>query len=165
MATEGSGNATTAGSSNQLGIDAITRLSSSNLETLHLQPLDHSGMVLVSTPLTGRNYLGWNRAVKRAMAAKMKLDFIDRSTVELAIGSDDFKQWFHTDSMEKCNVQTDGVFVADIVRTELQLFMVDEMPTDPVRVNFARVDELREESSDTCGEFDEFPDEFVGNEF
>ncbi|KAK4429483.1 hypothetical protein Salat_1248800 [Sesamum alatum] len=99
MAAEVPGNAAGAGSSSQSRTDAVTGISSSDLEALHLQPSDHPSMVLVSALLTGRNYLGWNRAVRRALAAKMKLDFIDGSTVEPKAGTDDYKQWFRTDSM------------------------------------------------------------------
>lgn len=33
-------------------------------------------MVLVSTPLTGNNHLSWNRSMKIALGAKVKLGFI-----------------------------------------------------------------------------------------
>ncbi|KAL0358032.1 UNVERIFIED_CONTAM: hypothetical protein Scaly_1488900 [Sesamum calycinum] len=39
-------------------------------------------MVLVSTPLTGKNYLNWSHAIKRLLRAKMKLGFIDGTLVK-----------------------------------------------------------------------------------
>lgn len=43
-----------------------------------LQNSDHPGMNLISSLLTGNNYLTWSRSVKIALGAKTKLGFIDR---------------------------------------------------------------------------------------
>ncbi|KAL0369048.1 UNVERIFIED_CONTAM: hypothetical protein Scaly_1123700 [Sesamum calycinum] len=45
-------------------------------EVFQLLSSDHPGMILVSSPLDGKNFLAWSRAVKRALGAKMKLGFI-----------------------------------------------------------------------------------------
>ncbi|KAL0405594.1 UNVERIFIED_CONTAM: hypothetical protein Slati_3873300 [Sesamum latifolium] len=56
-------------------------------------------MALISTPLTGSNYLGWSRAIKLALGAKMKLSFIDGRSVKPATGAEDYNQWIRTDCM------------------------------------------------------------------
>ncbi|KAL0288799.1 UNVERIFIED_CONTAM: hypothetical protein Sangu_2641800 [Sesamum angustifolium] len=45
-------------------------------EVLQLLSSDHQGMVLISSPLDGKNFLAWSRAVKRVLGAKMKLGLI-----------------------------------------------------------------------------------------
>ncbi|KAL0325089.1 UNVERIFIED_CONTAM: Retrovirus-related Pol polyprotein from transposon RE1 [Sesamum radiatum] len=52
-------------------------------ELLELQSSDHPGMVLVSTPLNGRNYMAWSRAMRIALGAKMKLGFITENVLGL----------------------------------------------------------------------------------
>ncbi|KAL0355744.1 UNVERIFIED_CONTAM: hypothetical protein Sradi_4021300 [Sesamum radiatum] len=56
-------------------------------------------MALISMPLTGSNYLGWSRAIKLALAAKIKLSFIGGRSVKLAIGAEDYNQWVCTNCM------------------------------------------------------------------
>ncbi|KAL0291445.1 UNVERIFIED_CONTAM: hypothetical protein Sradi_7025800, partial [Sesamum radiatum] len=68
-------------------------------EHMQLQSSDHPGMVMVSSLLTGNNYFAWSRAVRRALTAKMKLDFIDGFVVRPTGNGEDFKRWNHTDSM------------------------------------------------------------------
>lgn len=46
-------------------------------DPLLLQYLDHPGMNLTTSLLTGNNYLTWSRSVKIALGAKTKLGFID----------------------------------------------------------------------------------------
>lgn len=48
-----------------------------NWDPLFLQNFDHPGMMLVSSLLTGFNYLTWSRSIKIALRAKMKIGFID----------------------------------------------------------------------------------------
>lgn len=43
----------------------------------YLHSLDHPGLVRVSSPLTGDNYLSWSRSMLIALRAKDKLGFID----------------------------------------------------------------------------------------
>ena len=50
-----------------------------NNDPLFLYNSDHPGMVLVTAPLTGKNFLTWSRSIKIALGAKMKLGFIDGS--------------------------------------------------------------------------------------
>ncbi|KAL0454918.1 UNVERIFIED_CONTAM: hypothetical protein Slati_0831000 [Sesamum latifolium] len=68
-------------------------------ELLELQSSDHPGMVLVSTPLTGRNYMGWIRAMRIALGAKMKLGFITGKCARPHENSDDFEKWMRVDCM------------------------------------------------------------------
>ena len=46
-------------------------------EALSLHNLNHPGMTLVTTPLTGNNFLLWSKYVKIELGAKNKLSFID----------------------------------------------------------------------------------------
>ncbi|KAL0410620.1 UNVERIFIED_CONTAM: hypothetical protein Slati_3651700 [Sesamum latifolium] len=68
-------------------------------ELLELLSSDHPGMVLVSTPLNGRNYMGWSRAMRIALGAKMKLGFITGKCVRPDENSDDFEKWMRVDCM------------------------------------------------------------------
>ncbi|KAL2236198.1 UNVERIFIED_CONTAM: hypothetical protein Sindi_1352000 [Sesamum indicum] len=68
-------------------------------EKLQLHGSDHLGMVLVSAPLIGNNYLNWSSRIKRVFRAKMKLGFID-GTSEKPLPTDPFfEQWIRVDSM------------------------------------------------------------------
>ncbi|KAK4382735.1 Retrovirus-related Pol polyprotein from transposon RE2 [Sesamum angolense] len=68
-------------------------------EKLQLHGSDHPGMVLVSAPLTGNNYLNWSFGVKRALRAKMKLGFIDGTSIKPNANHPHFEQWIRVDSM------------------------------------------------------------------
>ncbi|KAK4393523.1 hypothetical protein Sango_1823100, partial [Sesamum angolense] len=68
-------------------------------EFLQLHGADHPGMVLVSAPLTGKNYLNWSHAIKRALRAKMKLGFIDGTLVKPDVNDISFEKWIRVDSM------------------------------------------------------------------
>ncbi|KAL0440699.1 UNVERIFIED_CONTAM: Retrovirus-related Pol polyprotein from transposon RE2 [Sesamum radiatum] len=68
-------------------------------ETLQLRGSDHPGMVLVSAHLTSNNYLNWNFGVKRALCAKLKLNFIDNTSVKPSIDHPHFEQWIRVDNM------------------------------------------------------------------
>ncbi|KAL2235940.1 UNVERIFIED_CONTAM: hypothetical protein Sindi_1326200 [Sesamum indicum] len=63
----------------------------SDPEFMQLQSSDHPGMVMVSALLTGSNYFAWSRAVKRALTAKMKVDFIDGTAAHPATNTYEFK--------------------------------------------------------------------------
>ncbi|KAL0414889.1 UNVERIFIED_CONTAM: hypothetical protein Sradi_1690600 [Sesamum radiatum] len=69
------------------------------LEGLQLLSSDHPGMVLVSSPLDGKNFLAWSRAVKRALGAKMKLGFITRTSKKPSGDPDLIEQWTRVDYM------------------------------------------------------------------
>ncbi|KAL0370492.1 UNVERIFIED_CONTAM: hypothetical protein Sangu_0367300 [Sesamum angustifolium] len=68
-------------------------------EPMRLDSSDHPGMLLVSAVLTGSNYLAWSRAIQRALAAKMKLDFFDGTMVRPTENTEEFKRWNGIDSM------------------------------------------------------------------
>ncbi|KAL0399301.1 UNVERIFIED_CONTAM: Retrovirus-related Pol polyprotein from transposon RE2 [Sesamum radiatum] len=193
-------------------------------EPMRLNPSDHPGMILVSAVLTGSNYLAWSKAIQRALAAKMKLDFIDGTTIRPNENTEEYKRWNRIDSMvttwilntiskelveafmyvssarelwlelkaslfnahlygettasecqqhgiaewssisdsdarkksmgrgrpfaavttavnEKTSLQIDGANIADIIRTEVRRAMNDEMPMDPLKVNFVHLEE------------------------
>ncbi|KAL2253435.1 UNVERIFIED_CONTAM: Retrovirus-related Pol polyprotein from transposon RE1 [Sesamum indicum] len=71
----------------------------SDLDSMQLQASDHTGIVMVSAMLTGSNYFAWSRAIRRALTAKMKLDFVDGTAVRPPGNTDDFKKWNRIDSM------------------------------------------------------------------
>ncbi|KAL0366871.1 UNVERIFIED_CONTAM: hypothetical protein Sradi_3577200 [Sesamum radiatum] len=68
-------------------------------EALQLHRADHPGMVLVSAPLTRKNYLNWSYAIKRALRAKMKLGFIGGSLSKPDVNDVCFEKWIRVDSM------------------------------------------------------------------
>ncbi|KAL0417020.1 UNVERIFIED_CONTAM: hypothetical protein Slati_3533900 [Sesamum latifolium] len=68
-------------------------------EALQLHGADHPGMVLVSAPLTRKNFLNWSYAVKRALRAKMKLGFIDGTLLKPDVTDATFEKWIRVDSM------------------------------------------------------------------
>ncbi|KAL0461338.1 UNVERIFIED_CONTAM: Retrovirus-related Pol polyprotein from transposon RE2 [Sesamum latifolium] len=64
-----------------------------------MQTVENSGMVLISAPLNGHNWLSWSRSVRIALEGRDKIGFIDGSCVKPDEGSAEFKQWRITDSM------------------------------------------------------------------
>ena len=68
-------------------------------EALNLHNLDHPGMMLVSTPLTGNNFLLWSRSIKTALGAKTKLYFIDGTLVQPTSYSPQYALWKKADCM------------------------------------------------------------------
>ncbi|KAL0287193.1 UNVERIFIED_CONTAM: hypothetical protein Scaly_2772300, partial [Sesamum calycinum] len=48
-------------------------------KALRLLSSDHPGLILVSSPLDGKYFLAWSRAMRRALGAKLKLGFITRA--------------------------------------------------------------------------------------
>ncbi|KAL0414381.1 UNVERIFIED_CONTAM: hypothetical protein Sradi_1639800 [Sesamum radiatum] len=68
-------------------------------DRLQLHGSDHPGMVLVSAPLTGNNFLNWSFGIKRALRAKMKLGFIDGTSIKPDTNDPHFEQWIRVDSM------------------------------------------------------------------
>ncbi|KAL2229041.1 UNVERIFIED_CONTAM: Retrovirus-related Pol polyprotein from transposon RE1 [Sesamum indicum] len=76
-----------------------TSLGVGDADVMQLQSSDHPGMVMVSALLTGANYFAWNRAVRRALTSKMKLEFVDGTTAPPPANTDAFKRWNRIDSM------------------------------------------------------------------
>ncbi|KAF7808820.1 uncharacterized protein G2W53_035563 [Senna tora] len=60
---------------------------------------DQPGMDLVSFRLTGKNYLAWSMAIKNALEAKGKLNFLDGSM--MPTDSENLWRWKKADSMVK----------------------------------------------------------------
>ncbi|KAL0303694.1 UNVERIFIED_CONTAM: hypothetical protein Sradi_6237500 [Sesamum radiatum] len=94
MATEGS---TDGGGTN--GANATPARSSYSSEVLQLLSLDHPGLILVSSPLDGKNFLAWSRAVKRALGAKSKLGFITGTQKKPTGDPELIEQWTRVDCM------------------------------------------------------------------
>ncbi|KAL0283794.1 UNVERIFIED_CONTAM: hypothetical protein Sangu_2866600 [Sesamum angustifolium] len=80
----------------QTTVSALDRLKS---ETLQLHSSEHPGMMLVSTPLDGKNFLSWSRAVRRALGAKSKLDFITGTCIKPMGAPELLEQWIRVDCM------------------------------------------------------------------
>ncbi|KAL0314937.1 UNVERIFIED_CONTAM: hypothetical protein Sangu_2338100 [Sesamum angustifolium] len=70
--------------------------------TLRFQTVEVPGMIMVSAPFNGNNWLSWSRSVRIALEGKDRLGFIDGSCVRPVIGSPQHKQWRITD----CVVRT-----------------------------------------------------------
>ncbi|KAL0333140.1 UNVERIFIED_CONTAM: hypothetical protein Scaly_2215500 [Sesamum calycinum] len=68
-------------------------------EVLQLLRSDHPGMVLVSSPLDGKNFLAWSRAVKHVLGAKMKLGFITGTCKKPSGDPELIEQWTRVDCM------------------------------------------------------------------
>ncbi|KAL0401782.1 UNVERIFIED_CONTAM: hypothetical protein Slati_4208100 [Sesamum latifolium] len=60
---------------------------------------DHPGMIMISAPLNGNNWLSCSRSVRIAMEGCVRLGFIDGTCGKPVDGSADLKQWKITDSM------------------------------------------------------------------
>ncbi|XP_011101083.1 uncharacterized protein LOC105179191 [Sesamum indicum] len=88
----------TAEFSNSAGNEATSR-GNIDPDFMQLQSSDHRGMVMVSALLTGNNYFAWSRAVKRALTAKMKIDFVDGTVVRPAANTAEFNRWNRIDSV------------------------------------------------------------------
>ncbi|KAL2243082.1 UNVERIFIED_CONTAM: Retrovirus-related Pol polyprotein from transposon RE1 [Sesamum indicum] len=71
----------------------------SEYTTIRMLSLESQGMVMVSAPFNGNNWLSWSRSVRIALESKDKLSFIDGSGIRPAIGTPQYKQWRITDCM------------------------------------------------------------------
>ncbi|KAL0344222.1 UNVERIFIED_CONTAM: Retrovirus-related Pol polyprotein from transposon RE2 [Sesamum angustifolium] len=65
--------------------------------TVRIQPLEIPGMIMISAPLNGNNWLSWSRSVRIALEGRDKLGFIDGSCSRPAEGTPQHKQWRITD--------------------------------------------------------------------
>ncbi|KAL0405057.1 UNVERIFIED_CONTAM: hypothetical protein Sradi_2146500 [Sesamum radiatum] len=81
-------------------------ISSSNISggrirqaTENSQPVQNAGFTLVSSVLTGGNYLVWSRAIKFALGSRKKLSFRDGRSIRLADDSDELDEWIRIDYM------------------------------------------------------------------
>ncbi|KAL0377947.1 UNVERIFIED_CONTAM: hypothetical protein Sradi_3100200 [Sesamum radiatum] len=63
------------------------------------QPAENTGFTLVSSVLTGENYLVWSRAIRFALGSRKKLSFIDGRSVRPADDSDELDEWIRIDYM------------------------------------------------------------------
>ncbi|KAL0356151.1 UNVERIFIED_CONTAM: hypothetical protein Sradi_4062000 [Sesamum radiatum] len=64
-----------------------------------IEIINHPGMVMISAPLNGNNWLSWSRSMRIALEGRDKLGYIDGSCVKPVEGSADLRQWWITDSM------------------------------------------------------------------
>ncbi|GJX06276.1 pyridoxal 5'-phosphate synthase-like subunit PDX1.2 [Tanacetum coccineum] len=72
-------------------------------DPLYISSSDHPGMVLTNTLFNGSNFLGWSRTIKMALnSAKLKLGFINGSTVRHDIGDENHHKWIRCDYMVTC---------------------------------------------------------------
>lgn len=68
-------------------------------EILSLPASDHPGIQLVSAQLTGTNFINWSKSIKRALAARSKLDFITGNLPMPPVTSRYYTQWLKVDFM------------------------------------------------------------------
>ncbi|KAL0373951.1 UNVERIFIED_CONTAM: hypothetical protein Sradi_3310800 [Sesamum radiatum] len=83
--------------SGSLADGASTTVSRQSLD--NPQSNEGSGLTLVSSPLTGDNYLVWSRAVRFALGAKKRLSFIDGRVTRPADDSKELDEWKRNDYM------------------------------------------------------------------
>ncbi|XP_075491465.1 uncharacterized protein LOC142529734 [Primulina tabacum] len=65
----------------------------------YLQNGDHSGLVLVSHPLSGNNYNTWSGAMNMALTAKKKISFVDGTSVRPSVEDLLYGAWIRCNSM------------------------------------------------------------------
>ncbi|KAK4397316.1 hypothetical protein Sango_1568200, partial [Sesamum angolense] len=66
-----------------------------------IQLPDHHGMVMISAPLNGNNWLSWSLSVRIALEGRDKLGYIDGTCARPTDGSANLRQWRITDSMAR----------------------------------------------------------------
>lgn len=66
---------------------------------LSLHNSDHPSMNLITSLLTGNNYMTWSRSVKIALGAKTKLGFIDERCRQPNEKDSKYEQWLKVDCM------------------------------------------------------------------
>ncbi|KAL0355010.1 UNVERIFIED_CONTAM: Retrovirus-related Pol polyprotein from transposon RE1 [Sesamum radiatum] len=71
----------------------------SHREMESFQPVESTGSPLISSTLTGDNYLVWCRAVRFALGSRKKLSFIDGRAIRPADDSDELDEWIRIDYM------------------------------------------------------------------
>ncbi|KAL0323331.1 UNVERIFIED_CONTAM: Transcription factor TGA5 [Sesamum angustifolium] len=81
------------------GANSTPMRSSYSSEVLQLLSSDHPGLILVSSPLDGKNFLAWSRAVRRALGAKSKLGFITGACRKPTGDPELIEQWTRVDCM------------------------------------------------------------------
>nr|GEU75894.1 hypothetical protein [Tanacetum cinerariifolium] len=69
---------------------------------LYIASSDHPGMVLTITPFNGSKFHGWNRNVRMALGARLKLGFIDGSCPKPSVEDVDLQRWIRCDYMVTC---------------------------------------------------------------
>ncbi|KAL0427143.1 UNVERIFIED_CONTAM: Copia protein [Sesamum latifolium] len=80
-----------------------------------------SGMIIVTAPMNGTNYLSWSRAVNLALCAKMKLCFIDGSFEKPGKNDANYEKWIRTDSMREIASVSQGTLSVTTYFTKLQM--------------------------------------------
>ncbi|KAL0445735.1 UNVERIFIED_CONTAM: hypothetical protein Slati_1701400 [Sesamum latifolium] len=64
-----------------------------------IQLLENTGMIMISAPLNGNNWLTWSRSVRIALEGRDKLGYVDGSIRKSTEGTTDYKQWRIADSI------------------------------------------------------------------
>ncbi|KAL0310614.1 UNVERIFIED_CONTAM: hypothetical protein Sangu_2356100 [Sesamum angustifolium] len=98
------------------GAYATPMRSSYSSEVLQLLSSDHPGLVLVSSPLDGKNFLAWSRAVRRALGAKSKLGFITGACRKPTGDPELIEQWTRVDYLEQRYGQRNGPLLYQLER-------------------------------------------------
>ncbi|KAL0349130.1 UNVERIFIED_CONTAM: Retrovirus-related Pol polyprotein from transposon RE1 [Sesamum angustifolium] len=80
-------------SSNQIPAAATAVNESGNTRAMRIQTVEVPGMIMISAPPNGNNWLSWSRSVRIALEGRDKLGFIDGSCVTPVTGTPQHKQW------------------------------------------------------------------------
>ncbi|KAL0434716.1 UNVERIFIED_CONTAM: hypothetical protein Sradi_0179500 [Sesamum radiatum] len=56
-----------------------------------IQVLENTGMIMISAPLNGNNWLTWSRFVRIALEGRDKLGYVDGSIMKPTKGTTDYK--------------------------------------------------------------------------
>ncbi|KAK4404411.1 hypothetical protein Sango_0809700 [Sesamum angolense] len=63
------------------------------------QRVENSGFTLISSSLTGDNYLVWSRGIRFALGARKKLGYIDKRSIRPTDDSEELDEWIRIDCM------------------------------------------------------------------
>ena len=70
-----------------------------SIRSMFLHNSDRPGMVLVTAPLIGSNYLTWSRSMNISLIAKRKPGFVNGKCVQSDMNSKEYKGWLQANSM------------------------------------------------------------------
>ncbi|KAL2236571.1 UNVERIFIED_CONTAM: hypothetical protein Sindi_0848800 [Sesamum indicum] len=76
-----------------------TKKSIDEAELIRMQISENTGASLVSSVLNGKNCLSWSKAMRIALGAKMKVEYIDGESEKPQKNSNNYKQWLRNDCL------------------------------------------------------------------
>nr|GEV75931.1 cysteine-rich RLK (receptor-like protein kinase) 8 [Tanacetum cinerariifolium] len=97
-------------------------------DPFHIASSDHSSMLLTNTLFNGGNFLGWSRTIKMALGAKLKLKFIDGSSLKPTVIDVDYQRLRYLDWYKEKNKK--GNKMAAQVLSDFSPYIAKETPFD-----------------------------------